>query len=395
LSVSVSATPDSISQDGNSQSAVVVTANDAGGRPLAGVPMRVDMAVNGQVQDFGTLGARTIVTGQDGRATTVYTAPPPPPPGTGGFATILTLVVTPIGSNFQTAVLHTADIRLVQPGVITPPADTPTPSFEFAPNNPAANSPVQFDASGSCGGAKNASGACPASASRIVDYRWSFGDGASGSGQVTSHAFEQTQSYSVTLTVTNERGVSASTTRVVSVGAGATPTASFVFSPTPVLAGARTFFDASGSRPGAGHTLTQYIWNWGDGDPVVTGSGPTQDHDFTTPGTYVVLLTVVDEAGQRATTSQTITVTTGAPVATFTYTANPTTHSIQVDGSGSTATGAATIVSYSWTWGDGSPAETGVTRTHTYATAGSYNVRLTVTDSLGRTGSSQQSVTVP
>jgi PKD repeat protein len=51
-----------------------------------------------------------------------------------------------------------------------------------------------------------------------------------------------------------------------------------------------------------------YTWNWGDGDPVVTGSTPIQQHDFTAPGVYRVLLTVTDEAGQIGTTSQTVTV---------------------------------------------------------------------------------------
>ena len=44
------------------------------------------------------------------------------------------------------------------------------------------------------------------------------------------------------------------------------------------------------------------------------------------------------------------------------------------------------IASYAWNWGDGSAATTGSTSTHTYATAGSYPVGLTVTDNGGATG---------
>src|SRR3989442_1765959 len=70
LSITPVAIPDSISQDGASQSSITVTALDANGRPIAGLVLRVDMSVGGVVQDFGTLSARSIVTGTDGKART-------------------------------------------------------------------------------------------------------------------------------------------------------------------------------------------------------------------------------------------------------------------------------------------------------------------------------------
>src|SRR5689334_17676127 len=76
LSLTVTATPDSISQDGASQSAISVLARDANGKPMSGLPIRLDMQVGGALQDFGALTARNIVTSADGRATSVYIAPP-------------------------------------------------------------------------------------------------------------------------------------------------------------------------------------------------------------------------------------------------------------------------------------------------------------------------------
>lgn len=52
-----------------------------------------------------------------------------------------------------------------------------------------------------------------------------------------------------------------------------------------------------------------------------------------------------------------------------------------------------TVTSYTWDFGD-KEAGTGKTATHTYATAGTYTVKLTVKDKAGQVGSTTQSVTV-
>lgn len=52
------------------------------------------------------------------------------------------------------------------------------------------------------------------------------------------------------------------------------------------------------------------------------------------------------------------------------------------------------IASYSWDFGDGSPLAEGATVQHAFAQAGSYEVRLTVTDEQGSTGTSTHPVTV-
>ncbi|MBG6180261.1 PKD domain-containing protein, partial [Arthrobacter sp. CAN_A1] len=65
---------------------------------------------------------------------------------------------------------------------------------------------------------------------------------------------------------------------------------------------------------------------------------------------------------------------------------------VTVDGSGS-ADGDGTVDSYAWTFGDGGTA-TGVNASHTYGAAGTYPVRLTVTDDDGATHSITRDVTV-
>lgn len=400
LSFSVTATPDSVPQDGSSTASVVVQAFDSNGAPKANVTFRVEIQVGGVPVDYGMLSNKSIVTRTDGRATTLYTAPPPLPAGAnldycqpGLFTAILAggcveIVATPVGSDFRTGMTQFAQVHLVPQGVILPPAGTPTASFIFSPTTPSANAPVQFDASASSSPNET-----------ITSYAWDFGDGTTGSGRTTSHVFGAAQTYSVTLTVTNDRGRSASVTKTVTVAAASTPTAAFVFSPSAPTVKAEVFFDASDSRAGNGHRIVSYQWNWGDGESAPASASPLQQHDYQSAGTFKVVLTVTDESGQIGTTSKDVAVTAGGPTPSFFVVKDASVAlKILVDGSASTTTGTATVKTYTWSWGDGTTDTVTTTpqSTHTYAAGGTYNVRLTVTDSLGRSATSAAtSVTVP
>src|SRR5687767_3237517 len=77
-SITVSVTPDVLSQDGGSQSVITMIARGPNGESLRNVSMRVEIHVNGTPVDFGSLSARNVVTNSEGRATAVYTAPSAP-----------------------------------------------------------------------------------------------------------------------------------------------------------------------------------------------------------------------------------------------------------------------------------------------------------------------------
>jgi subtilisin family serine protease len=78
------------------------------------------------------------------------------------------------------------------------------------------------------------------------------------------------------------------------------------------------------------------------------------------------------------------------PVAEFSYTTNELTASFDASASYDPD---GNIVSYAWAFGNGTTGS-GVTASHTYAAAGTYNVTLTVTDNEGATGTKTRSVTV-
>jgi chitodextrinase len=318
LSVALSATPDTLTQDGRSLSTIGVSAAGPDGRPLGGVTFRLDILINGQPGDVGTLSTRTVTTASDGRATSIYTAPAPPSipsialAGTcqGSIATVelagqcVQIVATAIGSNYDAAASHQVQLHLVPASVIIAASSLPMAVIDVRTSAVAAKSPVLFDASRSCSRTTD-SGVCGQVEGALTSFQWDFGDGAQGSGMTTSHTYDREGTYLVRLTVTNDLGYSnrvpASTT--VAVGAGAVPVPAFASSPTAPLPNALVSFDATLSKPGAGHAIVRYVWNWGDGTTATDSSTPVASHTFTAAGTYVVTLTVADDAGQTATVS--------------------------------------------------------------------------------------------
>ena len=86
------------------------------------------------------------------------------------------------------------------------------------------------------------------------------------------------------------------------------------------------------------------------------------------------------------------------PTASFTDTADTTVPgAVDFDASASTPSPGATLQNYTWNFGDGSaPVNTTTpTTTHIYATPGSQQVTLTVTDSAGQTGSITKTLQFP
>src|SRR6478752_9984776 len=231
-SVTISSAPDVLTQDGASQSLISVTARDANGQPLRNLSLRAEVQIGGIRADFGTLSARNLVTGNDGRATVVYTAPAAPAVAVDN-GTLVDIVITPVGSDFNNSTPRTAAIRLVPPGIVVPP-DGLRPAFTFTPSAPVDSQPVLFDATTSTSAPGNP----------IAAYSWNFGDGGRGTGVSASHSYATAGTYVVTLTISDALGRTAQKSDSLAVGAGVDPTASFTSSPADALINQPVNFNA-------------------------------------------------------------------------------------------------------------------------------------------------------
>ncbi len=138
---------------------------------------------------------------------------------------------------------------------------------------------------------------------RISEYIWDFGDGTKGFGPVVSHTYQRGGIYRVTLTVYDERGLRSSREGQVVVEFPK-PIPDFSVPSLPVGTYETITFDASASRSPNGK-IVRYMWAFGDG---TSGEGMVVEKSYRYGGTYVVTLSVEDEAGQVATLSKTVTV---------------------------------------------------------------------------------------
>jgi PKD repeat protein len=174
----------------------------------------------------------------------------------------------------------------------------PTADFVFSPTSPGLNQDIYFNGATSKAGPGRT----------LVRYDWHFGSGTPQSGITVVKAYDVAGTYSITLTVTDDVGQTAAASKSLTVGEGSTGlTAKFTYSPTAPTTATTIIFDASDSYSPSG--IASYEWDWGDpADPYHGGLGKTATHRYTSPGSYVVRLTVTDTQGRKATTTKTLSI---------------------------------------------------------------------------------------
>ncbi len=250
----------------------------------------------------------------------------------------------------------------------------PVASFTVSPDDLRTGIEVTFDASSSSD-----------SDGDIVKYEWNFGDlsslyGELGLGMIVTHTFEKAGGYNVVLTATDDDGYSKTQSMAITVNLASTPIADFEYWPENPIPGDKVAFDASPSSDPDG-SIVEYEWSFGDGD---VSSEELLSHIYDSAGSYNVMLTVTDNDGlSHSKVVALIVNSTVAPVVSFeVWPENPEPGDRVAFDAAASQDPDGTIVSYEWDLGDGT-VSTESLLTHVYASAGTYEVTLTLTDDTG------------
>ena len=139
----------------------------------------------------------------------------------------------------------------------------------------------------------------------VASYAWDFGDGATSTSANPQHTYTLAGDYVVTLTVTDNLGISTINTVPVEVTApNQKPVAKFIVTPPTGQAPLDVTLTSDGSYDPDG-AIGNREWHFSDGGSYF---GETAFHTFTRPGTYTISLTVFDNRGGSGTTVQSIVV---------------------------------------------------------------------------------------
>lgn len=167
---------------------------------------------------------------------------------------------------------------------VTPPNQPPTASFVMS-GDPLKWQTLTFDGSGSS----------DPEGRQLSSWEWDFGDGATTTGTIVNHAYAEPGDYTVTLTVTDDRGLTDSASETITIE-------------HPV--NNEPYVDAGGPYQGAIHTLISMTASGGDPDGdslsyswLINGqtyTGQTVSSIYPAAGTYQVTVTASDGYGGTA-----------------------------------------------------------------------------------------------
>jgi PKD repeat protein len=285
LVLTASVTAEQIQRDGASASTIAVQVRTAAGQPVAN--QRVAVNVTGPT---GTaVSATELLTDAAGQATVSVTAPP-----STSLGNLITASLIPIDANGNPTQVG----RSVSIGLTPTNTALPVAAFTFSPTSPGLNEPITFNASTSTDEGAVCGAACT--------YTWDFGDGNTGTGMIVTKSYTTTGAKTVRLTVTDAAGTGGTSTQIVTVGAGTT-TPVVVFSPTNPRVGDTVFFDGRSSTVSGGATITEYTWDFGNGQ---SATGATASTTYSQARAFAVRLTIRDSLGRTGTTTSTVTVAT-------------------------------------------------------------------------------------
>jgi PKD repeat protein len=206
-----------------------------------------------------------------------------------------------------------------------------------------------------------------------------------------SHTYAAAGTYTVSLTVTNTSNLTGTATSKATIAVAPLPPTANAGGPYAGTVGTAVSFSGAGSTDPQSETLT-YTWTFGDGG---SASGEYPTHTYTASGTFNVVLIVTDSSGLSGSATSKATIA-AAPVPPMANAGGPYAgtagSSVSFSGAASSDPQGETLT-YAWNFGD-STTGTGVSPTHTFATAGTYTVSLTVTDTSNLTATATSKATI-
>ena len=291
----------------------------------------------------------------DGKVVYIYAYPKTDPVYTApGKYKIVAVVVNPNPSGCSN--LETVDLEFEI-------FERPTANFSSA-TEVCTNIPISFT-DASVGNGK-----------KVIKWQWDFGDGNLSIVQNPTHTFTAAGDYVVKLMVEGETGcfsdVFSQTVHVIEL-----PKVDFKYSIPTCVSPDITFSDLSTTAEGA---INKWIWNFGDGSPIMTGLSVS--HPYIYAGTYTASLTYIDSYGCRDTTIAAFAVSNySLPVASFYASPEVTT---VVDGQISFTNNSTVLNGNTYIWDiAGEATSTQVNTDHLFPNSGQFMITLIATNSNG------------
>lgn len=210
-----------------------------------------------------------------------------------------------------------------------------------------------------------------------ISYNWTFGDGGTSTAATPTHNYTTCGVFDVRLVVSDVAGNGCTDTLTMpALVQIQNLTTSITSSATNICAGNTANFTSNTS---ACIGTPTYAWNFGDGGTATTAN---PSHDYNTPGTYTVTLTVSANGCTATATFGPINVSAGT-IADFTSATTASCTSPFTANFTNLTTNLPTIT-YAWDFGDptSGASNTSTIRnpSHTYNTCGAFTVGLTITD---------------
>jgi PKD repeat protein len=205
----------------------------------------------------------------------------------------------------------------------------------------------------------------------IATWLWNFGDGSTDSVENAVHLFDTPGVYTICLLIISETGCVSDICHTLEVGIEHPCEALFSFEINQAEQTVH-FFNQSSSE----HDIVQFVWNFGDGH---TGDGQNPIHEYDSPGTYLVCLSIVDETGCEDMYCHHVVIHEPEPEceAAFFWEYDSETDSLVFH---NTSDGSTPHTTWLWTFGDGGTS-TEENPQHEYAEDGVYTICLIMIDS--------------